>query len=120
LENELSSPDSLAYICVLRDYPHCIDLWTKDHIKSFLISKNLNSLFPVVADMNGRVLHELYIMCKTNRESMFQTMKSEVAADGQQKPLTLGTYLCFLDEIKKYIPHTPGDNSQSSVICTLM
>jgi hypothetical protein len=70
--------------------------------------------------MNGRVLHEMYIMCKTNRESMFQTMKSEVAADGQQKPLTLSTYLCFLDEIQNYIPHVPGDNSQFSVGCTLM
>jgi hypothetical protein len=51
---------------------------------------------------------------------MFQKMKDEVAADGQQKPLTLGTYLCFLDKIRKYIPHVPGDNSQSSVVCTLM
>jgi len=111
---------SLVDICILRDYPHCIDLWTKDHVKSFLVNENLNSLLPVFANMNGRVLHEMYTMCKTNRDSMFQTMKGEVAADGQQKPLTLSTYLCFLDEIQKYIPRVPGDKSQSSVICTLM
>ena len=51
---------------------------------------------------------------------MFQTMKDEVANDGQQKPLTLSTYLCFLDEIQKYIPYARGDNSHPSVVCTLM
>lgn len=51
---------------------------------------------------------------------MFQTMKDEVANDGQHKPLTLSTYLCFLDEIQKYIPHAFGDNSPAPVVCTLM
>ena len=70
--------------------------------------------------MNGRVLHEAYSMCKANRESMFQTFKGEVAADGQQNPLTLSVYLCFLDEIQKYIPHVPSEYSQSPASCTLM
>lgn len=51
---------------------------------------------------------------------MFQKMKDEVSADGQQKPLTLSAYLSFMDKIKKYIPHVPGDSSQTSVVCTLM
>ena len=70
--------------------------------------------------MNGRVLHEAYKMCIVNRESLFRTFKDEVAADGQQKPLTLSVYLCFLDEIHKYIPQVAGEYSQSSTICTLM
>lgn len=111
---------SSAIFCVSRSYPHCIDQWTQDHVKWFLLSKNLDSLLPVFVNMNGLMIHEIYIMCKKDRNLMFQTMKDEVANDGQQKPLTLSTYLCFLDEIQKYIPHKPGENSPSSVVCTLM
>ena len=46
--------------------------------------------------MNGYLLHELYRMCLSNRESMFHTLKSEL--------LTLLIYLRFLNEIEKYIP----------------
>jgi hypothetical protein len=99
-------PISLTDVCLLRDYPHCIDLWTKDHVKSFIINENLNSLLPVIVNMNGRVLHEMYTMCKANRNSMFQTMKDEVAADGQHKT-----------SHSRYLPLFPRRNSKIHSSC---
>ncbi len=52
--------------------------------------------------MNGYLLHELYRMCLSNRESMFHTLKSELNSSNQS--LTLDVYLRFLNEIEKYIP----------------
>lgn len=34
---------------------------------------------------------------------MFQTFKSEIAVNGQQKMFTIYTYIRFLDAIEKYI-----------------
>ncbi len=52
--------------------------------------------------MNGYLLHELYRMCLSNRESMFHTLKSELSTFNQS--LRLDVYLRFLNEIEKYIP----------------
>jgi len=55
--------------------------------------------------MNGYLLHELYRMCLSNRESMFHTLKSELLTlNSSNQPLTLLIYLRFLNEIEKYIP----------------
>jgi hypothetical protein len=55
--------------------------------------------------MNGYLLHELYQMCLSNRESMFHTLKTELLTlNSTYQPLTLLTYLRFLNEIQKYIP----------------
>lgn len=70
--------------------------------------------------MDGRLVHDIYVMCQMSRESMFEKMKDEVIADGEQKPLTLGIYLSFLNKIKKYIPHVPRDSSAATVVCTVM
>lgn len=54
--------------------------------------------------MNGYLLHELYQMCLSNRESMFHTLKTELLTlNSTYQPLTLLTYLRFLNEIQKYI-----------------
>jgi hypothetical protein len=73
-----------------------LDQWTNEDIQLLLTRKNLQSLFPLFSQMNGYLLHELYRMCLTNRESMFHTLRSEL--------LTLLIYLRFLNEIEKYIP----------------
>ncbi|CAF4131332.1 unnamed protein product [Rotaria sp. Silwood2] len=112
------------HLRLVKDYPHDIDLWTKDHVQSFLINEKLDSLMPVLGNMNGRLLHETYKRCKANWEPLFQIFKSEVAADNEQKILTIETYIRFLDEIEKYIPMVPEDISQSSsptsTVCNLI
>lgn len=74
--------------------------------------------------MNGRLLFETYRRCKAHWEFMFQTFKSEVAADGQHKILTIYTYMRFLDEIEKYIPlkdrQSGIPSQQPSSICSLL
>ncbi|CAF0925814.1 unnamed protein product [Rotaria sordida] len=42
-------------------YPNCIDEWSDDHVRSFLIERKLTSLLPVVVDMDGCVLHMIQI-----------------------------------------------------------
>lgn len=61
-------------------------------------------------------------MCEKNRESMFQAMRQEVSASGNESILTLGTYLRFLDELKKYIPIDTKNSSKqlTSMICNVM
>ncbi|CAF4044483.1 unnamed protein product, partial [Rotaria magnacalcarata] len=84
--------------------PSRIDQWTKNHVKLFLLEKNLNPLLEIFSEMNGNILHELYLMCLSNRESMFHTLKTEISTlYSNNQPLTLIIYLRFLNEIQKYI-----------------
>ncbi|CAF2941049.1 unnamed protein product [Rotaria sp. Silwood2] len=90
---------------MINEYSFEIDQWTTDDVKLFLISKNLNSLLPILCEMNGKFLHELYKMCLSNRESMFHTLQREISIlNINNQSLTLLIYLRFLNEIQKYIP----------------
>ena len=62
----------------------------------------------MLSDMNGNVLHEFCLMCRANRDSMFEPLKAEVPK-GQS--LSVSTYLRFLDEIKQFVPVTAQDKS---------
>ncbi|CAF1259161.1 unnamed protein product [Rotaria sordida] len=96
--------DSIV-ILTNNEYSFEIDQWTTDDVKLFLISKNLNSLLPILCEMNGKFLHELYKMCLSNRESMFHTLQREISIlNVNNQSLTLLIYLRFLNEIQKYIP----------------
>jgi hypothetical protein len=61
-------------------------------------------------------------MCEKNRESMFQAMRQEASAASNSSILTLGTYLRFLEELKKYIPIDTNNSSQrlTTTICSIM
>ncbi|CAF4571233.1 unnamed protein product [Rotaria sp. Silwood2] len=92
-------------ISIDNEYPSQIDQWTNNHVKLFLISKNLNPFLEIFSEMNGNLLHELYRMCLSNRESMFHTLKKEISIlNSINEPLTLVIYLRFLNEVQKYIP----------------
>ncbi|CAF2636715.1 unnamed protein product [Rotaria sp. Silwood2] len=108
----------------VEEYPHCINQWTTTHVRSFLINEKLESLLPVLGNMNGRLLHETYKRCKAHWDLMFQTFKAEVAADNPEKLLTVDTYIRFLDAIEKYIPIVPNDSfkpsTSASMFCTLI
>ena len=99
---------------LFREYPHNIDEWTRDHVRSFLINEKFEILLPVLSNMNGRLLHQTYQQCKLHWDFMFQTFKSEIAANGQQQVLTLYTYMRFIDQIEKFIPNLSNKSSQSS------
>ncbi|CAF4295491.1 unnamed protein product [Rotaria socialis] len=103
------------------EYPHYIDMWTKDHVKSFLLDKELDMLIPTFEGMNGRLLHKVYNMCQTNEQAMFSSLKEDVARSQLATALSLKDYLIFLDEIKIYIPYKAGDQlNPTSAICNLM
>ncbi|CAF1310789.1 unnamed protein product [Adineta ricciae] len=104
------------------ELPHCIDVWSADHVRSFLVANNFTSLLPVFTDFNGQLLHQAYAMCQLNRETMFHSMKNEVATCEHVLPLTLGTYLHFLNALKQYIPISNSDTAQTpaSMICSVM
>ena len=96
--------------------------WSKDHVSSFLQTNNFTSLVIIFENFNGCLLHHAYLMCEQSRESMFQAMRKEVDTNGNSTILTLGTYLRFLDEMKKYVP-TDTENSlqtPTSSICSVM
>ncbi|CAF3611044.1 unnamed protein product [Rotaria sp. Silwood1] len=116
---------SYEYHSLVRDYPHCINQWTTTHVQSFLINEKFECLLPVLGNMDGYLLYETHKRCKIHWDLMFQTFKAEVAAaDGQQKLLTIDTYIRFLHAIEKYIPITPNDSykpsSPTSIFCTLL
>jgi hypothetical protein len=61
--------------------------------------------------MNGNLIHELYRMCLSNRESMFHTLQKEISIlNSNNQPLTLLIFLRFLDEIQKHIPVSDTDH----------
>ncbi|CAF3482140.1 unnamed protein product [Rotaria sp. Silwood1] len=103
------------------EYPHCIDMWTKDHVKSFLLDKELNILLPAFEGMNGRLLHKVYDMCQTSQQAMFSSLKEDVSRSQIITTLSLKDYLTFLEEIKVYVPYTTNDRlNPTSAICNLM
>ncbi|CAF1276374.1 unnamed protein product [Rotaria sordida] len=55
--------------------------------------------------LNGHRLLQFYEICMINRESMYQSLKSELA-NVHQKMLTISDYVTFLHEIQRYIPLT--------------
>jgi hypothetical protein len=95
-------------------------MWTKEHVKSFLLDKELDVLLPALEGMNGKLLHQVYTMCQANQQAMFSSLKEE-AAKSQRATLSLKDYLTFLEAIKTYVPYTIGDQSNpTSVVCNLM
>ncbi|CAF3493157.1 unnamed protein product [Rotaria sp. Silwood1] len=92
-------------ISIDNEFPSQIDQWTNNHIRLFLISKNLNPFLEIFSEINGNILHDLYRMCLSNRESMFHTLKTEISTlNTNNEQLTLVIYLRFLNEIQKYVP----------------
>ncbi|CAF3219369.1 unnamed protein product [Rotaria socialis] len=104
------------------DLPQFVNKWSEEHVRCFLGENNLTSLFIVFDNFNGHLLYQAYLMCEKNRELMFQAMREEVSASGNSSILTLGTYLQFLEELKKYIPINTTKLSQqlTSSVCCIM
>ena len=75
--------------------------------------------------MDGYRLLQLYEMCMINRESMFQSLKVELA-EVHQKLLPIDDYVTFLHKLKIYVPintikfRTTQPEPISSVVCTIM
>ncbi len=106
IESITSTPkiESIISMPKIKNYSSDIEQWTKDDVRSFLMENQFNCLAPVVSDMNGGLLYDLYRMCNDNRESMFHTLKSEILIlDKNVQPLTILIYLRFLREIQKFI-----------------
>jgi hypothetical protein len=95
-------------------------MWTQEHVKSFLLDKELDALLPVMEGMDGQLLHQAYSMCQANQQGMFLSLKEDVARS-QRAPLSLKDYLAFLRDIKAYIPYTAGNQlNPTSAVCNLM
>ncbi|UJR20496.1 hypothetical protein I4U23_023624 [Adineta vaga] len=106
---------------IVKEYPHCIDMWTEDHVKSFLIEKKLPILLGAFEGMNGRLLHRAYDMCQSNQQAMFSSLKDDIHQSSYRATLTLKDYLIFLEEIKAYIPYKLGQQlNPTSAVCNLM
>jgi hypothetical protein len=96
-------------------------MWTEEHVKSFLLDKELNGLLSAFKGMDGRLLHQAYDMCQSNRQAMFSSLKEDVTRSQHITTLTLKDYLTFLNEIKAYIPYKTDDPSNpTSAVCNLM
>ena len=96
-------------------------MWSAEHVKSFLLDKELDVLLSAFEGMNGRLLHKAYDMCQANQQAMFSALKEDVAKSNHATALSLKDYLIFLEEIKAYVPYIPGNPSNpTSAVCNLM
>ena len=67
--------------------------------------ENFTFVLRILSEMDGPLLHELYLMCLSNREAMFHTLKNELTGlNSTIEPLTLLVYVRFLHEISKCVP----------------
>ncbi|CAF1575092.1 unnamed protein product [Rotaria magnacalcarata] len=106
--------------------PCCIIQWTNNHVQSFFLTNELdNTMLLLCLRLDGCCLLQLYEMCMMNRESMYQSLKAELA-DVHHTTLPISDYLTFLHQIKRYVPLTPvvTKTNQSpfppSTVCNLM
>ena len=106
-----------------RDLPLSVHDWSEEHVRCFLDTNNFTSLYTVFENFNGHLLYRSYLMCDKNPEPMFQAMRQEVGASSNSSILTLGTYLRFLEQLKRYIPTDTNKTSQSlatTTTCTII
>ncbi|CAF4191809.1 unnamed protein product, partial [Rotaria sordida] len=88
------------------ELPDCITQWTNKHVQSFFLTNGLdNTMLLLCLRLDGHRLLQFYEICMINRESMYQSLKSELA-NVHQKTLTISDYVTFLHEIQRYIPLT--------------
>ncbi|CAF2072794.1 unnamed protein product [Rotaria magnacalcarata] len=88
----------------IEDLPYSITEWTHDHVKLFLLRMELGAtILPLCTRLDGDRLLQLYEMCLSNRESMYQSLKFELN-ERYHTLLPIADYLTFLHEIKVYIP----------------
>ncbi|CAM4915887.1 unnamed protein product [Rotaria socialis] len=102
-----------------RTLSHTLTLWSEDDVKYFFQIKQLQAMLPICAGMDGSTLSGLYTMCRTNSNAMYDSLKAELT-ESNSKILPIVTYLKFLEEVKKYVPITPGSANVASVVCNLM
>ncbi|CAF3520207.1 unnamed protein product [Rotaria sp. Silwood1] len=106
----VSKPSEEASALIRRrsiaELPSCITHWTNQDVKSFFLTNGLdNTLLLLCSRLDGHRLLQLYEICMINRESMYQSLKGELA-NIHHRTLPIGDYLTFLHEIKRYIPLT--------------
>ncbi|CAM4986089.1 unnamed protein product, partial [Rotaria socialis] len=86
------------------DLPYSITEWTHDHVKLFLLRMKLGTtILPLCTRLDGDRLLQLYEMCLSNRESMYQSLKFELN-ERYHTLLPIADYITFLHNIKAYIP----------------
>lgn len=104
-----------------REFPPCVDQWTEEHVRAFLIGKKLHALLGAFEGMNGRLLHRAYHMCLSNQQAMFSSLKEDAAQSPYKTAVSLKDYLLFMEEIKAYVPHVAGaPTNPASAVCSLM
>ncbi|CAF1274316.1 unnamed protein product [Adineta ricciae] len=80
--------------------PKCITEWTCDHVKLFFQRNGLSNTFLLLfPHIDGHRLLQLYEMCLSNRESMYQSLKFELN-ERYHTLLPIADYLSFLHEMK--------------------
>ncbi|CAF1084538.1 unnamed protein product [Didymodactylos carnosus] len=94
-----------------------IELWTITDVIDFLRDHKFECMIPLCQNMDGKKLYRMYKMCDSNIDLMYQSLNSELNQLHKQV-LPLNIYLCFLDELKKYVPIT--SSQQQSLICSVM
>ncbi|CAF3831953.1 unnamed protein product [Rotaria sp. Silwood1] len=97
------------------ELPHCITQWTNNHVQSFFLTNGIdNTMLLLCSRLDGHRLLQLYEICMINRESMYQSLKSELA-NVHHRTLTISDYVTFLHEIQRYIPltHTISQSTSS-------
>ncbi|CAF3577583.1 unnamed protein product [Rotaria sp. Silwood1] len=126
----VSKPSEEASALIRRrsiaELPPCITQWTNQDVKSFFLTNGLdNTLLLLCTRLDGHRLLQLYEICMINRESMYQSLKGELA-NIHHRTLPISDYLTFLHEIKRYIPLTDAISQSTSsplsspTMCKLM
>ncbi|CAF1309358.1 unnamed protein product [Rotaria sp. Silwood1] len=102
---------------VLCELPHWIIQWANNHVQSFFLTNGIdNTMLLLCSRLDGHRLLQLYEICMINRESMYQSLKSELA-NVHHRTLTISDYVTFLHEIQRYIAlmHTISQPASSSL-----
>ena len=117
ITHDLPPPQHTPSIVDKSELPHCVDLWSAEHVHSFLIINNFNSLLPVFADFNGRLLHEAYCMCQSNRRK-YVPVDEERSGCGEERVDADTRYLSAIsrrvEEVHSSEPSRQRTNSHIS------
>ncbi|CAF1178304.1 unnamed protein product [Didymodactylos carnosus] len=95
-------PVEPKYVIKPGTYNTYIESWSEEDVINFLHENKLELMLPFCQQINGEELHFLYKMCKSNPNSIYLSLKSELYKT-QHKVLPIATYVRFVNRLKKYV-----------------
>lgn len=83
--------------------------WDEGKVNEFLLKHNLTSMLPLLSQVNGEELYDLYDMCNTNAASMYRSLRFELLHH-YGRILPISHFLRFMSRMRAVCENVPASS----------